>query len=60
MQMMIIPTRAETHFGRGGKHFVPQIVVVVYDERQMPDGPDMTSVLGMFEDGNSWEHRDVF
>lgn len=27
-----------------------QIVVVVYDERQMPDGPDMTAVLGMFEE----------
>ena len=26
--------------------------MVVYDERQMPDGPDMTSVLGMFEDAN--------
>ena len=32
------------------RFFLPQIVVVVYDERQMPDGPDMTSVLGMLED----------
>lgn len=37
----------------GSTHFLKpldEIVVVVYDERQMPDGPDMTSVLGMFED----------
>lgn len=27
----------------------PQIVVVVYDERLMPDGPDMKAVLNMFE-----------
>ena len=30
-----------------------QIVVVVYDERLMPDGPDMTAVLGMFQDHGS-------
>lgn len=25
-------------------------MVVVYDERQMPDGPDMTAVVAMFEE----------
>ena len=24
--------------------------MVVYDERQMPDGPDMTAVVAMFEE----------
>jgi len=37
----------------GSTHFLQpldEIVVVVYDERLMPDGPDMTAVLGMFQD----------
>ena len=34
-----------------------QVVVVVYDERVMPDGPGMAQVLDMFEDSSERFHR---
>eukprot|EP00913_Durusdinium_trenchii_P002689 g2488.t1 len=46
-------SKAEEYTDYGSTHFLKpldEIVVVVYDERLMPDGPDMKAVLNMFED----------